>query len=188
MRDAQDAGSLATVRDGDEATLTALVEEHYGAMRRLARLVGRDPATARDAVRAAWLNALARPDEQAPGTSLRGWLLRLVLRELAPAPPPATVAPAAPQHELESEDGRWAGWWKDGLPATPDPEREALEAALASLPPAVTAILVLRDVEGLRPAEVSALTGHSPETQLAFLHHGRSAVRNALRSVPEAAL
>jgi RNA polymerase sigma-70 factor (ECF subfamily) len=179
---------LATAaREGDEATLTILVEEHYGAMHRLARLVGRDPATARDAVRAAWLTALRRPPEQIPMTSLRGWLLQLVLLELAAPKPPQQAPPAAAANELEPEGSRWAGWWKDGLSATPEPEHEALEAAIASLPPGLAALLVLRDVEALEAAEVTALLGHSPDDQLAFLQHGLSAVRNALRASAEVA-
>jgi DNA-directed RNA polymerase specialized sigma24 family protein len=182
-RDVQDASTLArAVQDGDEAALSAVVDEHYGAMHRLARLVGRDEARAREAVRGAWLTALERPGEQRPGTSLRGWLLRLVLVELAATAPPEQAAPAAPEHELEPEGSRWAGWWKDDLPATPEPEREALEAAIASLPAALAAMLVLRDVEGLAAAEVEALFGHSPDRQIAFLQHGRTAVRNALRT------
>jgi DNA-directed RNA polymerase specialized sigma24 family protein len=176
-----------SVLDGDEAGPAALVEEHYGAMHRLARLVGRDPATARDVVRAAWRTAIERPTERNPATSLRGWLLRLVLVELAAPQPPKTFAPAAAAHELEPEDSRWAGWWRDGLPPTPDAEHEALEAAIASLPPGLAALLVLRDVEGLGAAEVAALTGHSPDHQLDFLQHARADVRNALRAAAEVA-
>ena len=167
---------------GDAAVLEALVDEHYGAMHRLARLVGREPARARAVVRAAWKTALERPNERNPETSVRGWLLRLVLVELAAPQPPTTFAPAAAAHELEPEDSRWAGWWRDGLPPTPDAEHEALEAAIASLPPGLTTLLVLRDVEGLEAAEVAAITGHSPDHQLDFLQHARAAVRNALRA------
>jgi DNA-directed RNA polymerase specialized sigma24 family protein len=159
------------------AEVTALVDEHYGAMHRLARLVGRDPSAAREAVRAAWLNALARPDE-----ITRGRLVALVLTELAAPHPPERPAPAAAAHELEPEGNRWAGWWQDDLPETPDPEDEALEAAIASLPAGLAALLVLRDVEGLGAAEVETLLGHSPDRQLAFLQHARGAVRNALRA------
>jgi DNA-directed RNA polymerase specialized sigma24 family protein len=186
--EAEGAGALArVVRDGDEAALTALVDEHYGAMHRLARLVGRDAERARDAVRAAWLIALEHPDEQIAGTGLRGRLLRLVLIELAATEPPAKAEPAAAAHELEPEGSRWEGWWKDDLPPTPELEREALEAAIVSLPPALAAMLVLRDVEGLAPAEVEALFSHPPDGQIAFLQHGRTAVRNALRAAAGAA-
>ena len=163
------------------ADLEALVDEHYGAMHRLARLAG-EPAEARAVVRAGWARAVEQP-----GPPTRAQLLGHVLAELdAPRPPPEG-APAAPPHELEAEDGRWPGWWKDDLPATPDPEDEALEAALASLLPGLAALLVLRDVERLDPAAVEALLGHSPDEQLTFLQHGRSALRSALRAAETAA-
>lgn len=187
MKQADVSTSLAALRDGDEGVLAQLVDDHYGAMHRLARLVHRDPASARRAVRAAWSTALERPDDQPPGTSLRGWLLRLVLLALAAPAPPAQPEPAAAPHEVEPEGSRWAGWWKDGIPSTPEPERNALEAALASIPAGLTAILVLRDVEGLDAPEVEALVGHSQAGQLALLHRGRSAVRNALRATAERA-
>jgi hypothetical protein len=161
--------------------LHALVDEHYGAMHRLARLVG-DPAAARVVVRAAWAKALEQPE-----TLTRGRLLGLVLAELQAPRPPAEGVPAAPAQELEADDSRWAGWWQDDLPATPDPGDEPLEAALASLPPGLAALLVLRDVERLEAAEVDALLGHSPEEQLVFLQHGRSALRSALRAAEAAA-
>jgi DNA-directed RNA polymerase specialized sigma24 family protein len=186
---ARDSGVLTTAAlNGDAAVLTALVEEHYGAMHRLARLVGSDATTARNAVRAAWLTALQSPADQIPAASLHGWLLRLVLVELAAPRPPEKVAPAAAASELEPEGSRWAGWWRDRLPPTPEPEHEALEAAIGSLPPGLAALLVLRDVEGLEEGEVAALLGHSPDHQLDFLHQARSGVRNALRASAEAAL
>lgn len=166
--------------------VAALVDEHYGAMHRLARLVG-EPVRAREVVRAAWERALEHPSDEMPGTSLRAWLLRLVLLELAEPRPPAEGTPAAPAHELEPEDSRWAGWWKDDLPPTPEPEDEALEAAIAALPAGLAALLVLRDVEGLDADEVAALFGYSPDDQLDFLHDGRTALRNELRATAGAA-
>jgi DNA-directed RNA polymerase specialized sigma24 family protein len=165
--------------DRSEAAVAALVDQHQGAMSRLARLVGRDGAG--DAVRRAWATALARPDDQPAATSVRGWLLKLVIDELALAGLPAEPPPVAPPDEFEEADGRWAGWWKDDLPATPQPQRELLERAVASIPPVLAAILVLRDVEGIGADETARLTGYAPERQLALLHHGRTAVRTALR-------
>jgi RNA polymerase sigma-70 factor, ECF subfamily len=168
----------------DEAALAALVDEHYGAMHRLARLVGRG-ADAEAVARRAWAASLAARDRQPAGLRPRAWLLLLVLRELGAPAAPAQAPPVAPSADFEDEDGRWAGWWKDDLPPTPAPARERLERALASIPPGLAAILVLRDVEGLEPAEVEALLGHSPERQIALLHHGRTAVRTALRVAGE---
>jgi DNA-directed RNA polymerase specialized sigma24 family protein len=170
--------------DRSEAAVAALVDEHQGAMSRLARLVGRDPGSG-EAVRRAWAAALARPDDRPEGTSVRGWLLKLVIAELAPPPPPAEPPPVAPPEDFEETGSRWAGWWRDDLPATPEPERELVERAVASVPPALAAIVVLHDVEGIGADELTALTGLTPDDQLDLLHHGRVAVRTALRAARE---
>jgi RNA polymerase sigma-70 factor (ECF subfamily) len=167
--------------DRSETALAALVDEHLGAMSRLARLVGRDPES-RDAPRRAWAAALARPDERPEGTSARGWLLKLVLDQLGPPPPPVEPPPVAPPADFEETGSRWAGWWKDDLPATPAPEPELVQQAVASIPPGLAAIVVLHDVEGLPADELTSLTGLAAEDQLTLLHHGRVAVRTALRA------
>src|SRR3954453_10510078 len=89
LRAVQDRGvrgrSVVRVRRGrarmTSAEAAALVDEHHGAMRRLARLVGRGADDA-SAVRRAWGVALARPHDRPARASTRGWLLRLVLDEL----------------------------------------------------------------------------------------------------------
>src|SRR5262245_18402219 len=162
------------------AEAETLVDAHHGAMRRLARLVGRGPGGPDDAVRRAWTVALARPDDRPTGASMRGWLLGLVLDELAVPGPRADPPPLAPPADFEAPDGRWAGWWRDALSATPMPEQHGFERALGSVPAGLAAILLLRDVEGLDPGEIAVLTGHTAESQLVLLHYGRVSVRSAL--------
>jgi DNA-directed RNA polymerase specialized sigma24 family protein len=170
------------LRGADEVAIGRVVDEHYGAMHRLARLVGRDPDNAREAVRAAWGSALERPEGQPPGTTLRGWLLGLVVEAIAPPDPPAEGVSAASPDDLEDPDGRWAGWWKDDQAKTPSPESKQLDATLAAMPPALAALLILRDVERLSPDEVETVLGYAPDRQLLFLQDARTALRNELRA------
>jgi DNA-directed RNA polymerase specialized sigma24 family protein len=170
------------LRGADETALGELIDEHYGAMHRLGRLVAEDPDGAAETVRTAWRTALARPDEQPSATGLRGWLLRLVLDAIVLPEPPAEPEPVASPDDFEDPSGRWAGWWKDAQSKTPPAEPELLEAILATLPPALAALLVMRDVEGLPPGEVAMLLGYAPDQQLRLLHYGRTAVRNRLRA------
>lgn len=163
----------------DAQAVAELIDEHYGAMHRLARLVGRDLENARHAVRAAWLAFLEGADSQA---SVRARLLQLVLQAVAAPEPPAEPQPVASPDDFEDPDGRWAGWWKDEQAATPRPDPERLDRILAAMPAGLTALLVLRDVEQLNPDEVETLLGHTPEQQLRLLHYARTAVRNALRA------
>lgn len=169
----------ASLVGADDAALGRLVDEHYGAMHRLARLVAREPELARDAVRAAWSTALlvGLPDTLTP----RGGLLKLVLDALPPTPPPPAV-PVGAATDLEDPEGRWSGWWKDEQARTPPADAERLDAVLATIAPGLAAALVLRDVEGLHADEVEQALGYSHAEQLALLHDGRVAVRNALRA------
>jgi DNA-directed RNA polymerase specialized sigma24 family protein len=169
----------ASLIGADDAALGRLVDEHYGAMHRVARLVGRDPEQARDAVRAAWNTAL-RDGLPRTGT-LRGGLLKLVLEALPPTPMPPTE-PVGAASDLEDPKGRWSGWWKDEQERTPPADADRLDAILATIAPRLAAALVLRDVERLDPGEVEEVLGYSVAEQVALLHEGRVAVRNALRA------
>jgi DNA-directed RNA polymerase specialized sigma24 family protein len=163
----------------DRAALGRLVDEHYGAMHRFARLIGRDPERARDAVRAAWNTALR---DGLPRTATpRGGLLKLVLEALPPTPMPPPE-PMGAASDLEDPKGRWSGWWKDEQECTPPADAERFDAILATIAPRLAAALLLRDVEGLDPGEVEELLGCSHAEQLVLLHDGRVAVRNALRA------
>ena len=170
------------LRGADEVAIGQVVDEHYGAMHRLARIVGRDPDNARQAVRTAWRAAFERSEEQPPEMSSRAWLLGLVVEAIASPDPPAEGAPAASPDDLEDPSGRWAGWWKDDLAKTPSPEPKQLDATLVTMPPALAALLVLRDVERLSPDEVEMVLGYAPDQQLLFLQYARTALRNELRA------
>ena len=166
---------------GDVDGFGVLIDAHWGSMYRLARLVG-DPASARATVRAAWAAAIDEADERPPELSMRGWLLGIVIERLEPSttsprdPLPAAVSPG------DLEDGRWAGHWKDGLPAPAPAGAEAVETVLARLPAGVAAVVLLRDVERLREDEVARLLSRSPEEQRALLHEGRTGIRNLLEA------
>jgi RNA polymerase sigma-70 factor (ECF subfamily) len=159
-----------------EDAFVALVDEHWGAMHRLARLLG-DPASAREVVRSAWLDALER-GEQPASLSTRAWLLGLVVDRLRPGAAPNQRTPAVDPAEFF--DHRWRDHWRDDrpLPLNIDPDR--LETALAGLPPGIAAVVLLRDAERLDGREVEAILNRPAEQQLALLHAGRTAIRAAL--------
>src|SRR4051812_33970456 len=103
--------------------LERMVDLHDGAMHRLARLGGRGEAdgdgagVADAAVARAWSAALADAAGPPEGVGERAWLLGHVLEQLPPLADHDPVSPlvSAPE-DFEDEHGRWAGWWRDGLP------------------------------------------------------------------------
>ena len=62
-----------------------------------------------------------------------------------------------------------------------------VERAVAALPVAQRAVLILRDVEGLTAAEACQLLGLSQGNQRVLLHRGRSKVRATLERYLDAA-
>ena len=71
--------------------------------------------------------------------------------------------------------------WPAGQAVAP----EALQAALAALPDPWRRVVILRDVEGLPPAEVAAATGLTAEQQRDVLNRARELLRESLGPAPE---
>jgi RNA polymerase sigma-70 factor (ECF subfamily) len=73
--------------------------------------------------------------------------------------------------------------WKEfprPWPAGHAVQAHALKAALAALPDPWRRVVILRDVEGRSPAEVSAATGLSAEQQRDVLNRARELLREHL--------
>jgi RNA polymerase sigma-70 factor (ECF subfamily) len=94
-------------------------------------------------------------------------------------PPAPTVAADHFQGESDSYPDHWKEFprpWPTGQVVGP----EALKAALAALPDPWRRVVILRDVEGLPPAEVSAATGLTAEQQRDVLNRARELLRENL--------
>jgi RNA polymerase sigma-70 factor, ECF subfamily len=200
---AGDAQLLARLRRGDEAAFTALVERLYGSMLRLAMAHVGSRAVAEEVVQDAWLGVLGQLDRFEGRSSLRTWVLRIVAnqartraaRERRTLPFSSLQeldepgAPAVAPERFLPDGHRWAGHWASPPRSWRDlPEdrllagetRAEVERAVAALPPAQRAVIVLRDVEGLTAAEACGLLGLSEGNQRVLLHRARSKVRQAL--------
>ena len=78
--------------------------------------------------------------------------------------------------------------WKEfprPWPAGRAVEPEALQAALAALPGLWRRVVILRDVDGRQPAEVSAATGLTAEQQRDVLNRARELLRENLGRAPK---
>ena len=96
-------------------------------------------------------------------------------------PPAATVDADRFQGDREPYPDHWKqlpGQWPSGHAVEP----EALRAALADLPESWRRIVILRDVEGREPAEVSAATGLTADQQRDVLNRAREQLRQHLGS------
>ncbi len=70
---------LARLRNGDERAFEALVDRHYGAMLAVARMYVRAEGAAEEVVQEAWLGVLKGLDRFEGRSSLKTWILRIVV-------------------------------------------------------------------------------------------------------------
>jgi RNA polymerase sigma-70 factor (ECF subfamily) len=182
VADPDEAQLLTRARAGDEQAFGELVETHSERVYRALRRFGLDADEAGDVAQEVFLRAWRGLDRFEGRAQLSTWLYRIAFNEAqrrlsqrraaaAPADPdgadPIAAIPDSPDHgpdarALERELG------------------EAVDAALAQLPPALRAAVILRDLEGLSTDEAAAATGVRPAAFKSRLHRGRLALRPLL--------
>jgi RNA polymerase sigma-70 factor (ECF subfamily) len=173
-------------------------------MLREALLYVRTSAVAEEVVQEAWLGVLKGLDRFEGRSSLKTWILRIVAnRARTRGEREARIVPLSslgagdgedgpsvdPDRFLPLDDPMYPGGW--AIPPRswarlPEEELLAAEtlqqvrAAIAKLPARQQEVIVLRDVEGWEPEEVSAALDLTPGNQRVLLHRARSKVRNEL--------
>ena len=191
---------LSRLRAGDERAFEALVAQHDGALRRVARTFVRTDSAVEDVVQETWLGVLRGLDGFEGRSSLRTWVFRILVnqartravRDARSLPFSALEHDDAPAVEPTAfaADGRWSS-------APPrldgDPESGLLSAELRShlleavdtLSADQRAVITLRDLVGMPAAEVCDLLDLSEGNQRVLLHRARSRVRMALMPLVE---
>jgi RNA polymerase sigma-70 factor, ECF subfamily len=196
-----DAELLARLRAGDEQAFMELVDRYGPLMLRIALSHVSSRAVAEEVVQEAWLGVLTGLDRFEGRSSLKTWLLRIVAnrartrgeRERRTVPFSA-IGPETGEDEPSVDPDRflppdhplYPGGW--AVPPRAWPEERLLAAetlekvreAIATLPPRQQEVIVLRDVEGWDPEEVSVALELSAGNQRVLLHRARSKVRGEL--------
>jgi RNA polymerase sigma-70 factor (ECF subfamily) len=194
----EDEAVLNALRQGDEQVFVDLVK-HWGSMMMrvaMARLGNR--GLAEDVVQDAWLTMLRTLDRFERRSSLRTWVLGIVIN-LARARARAErreigltgegdEPSVAPGRFLPGDHPRWPRHWAMEPRPWPTPEEAMLAAetrqvvldAVAALPASQREVVVLRDLEGLSAVEVCNVLGLTDTHQRVLLHRARSRVRGAL--------
>ncbi len=184
---------LARLRAGDEDAFLALVSRHQPTMMRLARSFVSSPQVAEEVVQDTWLGVLRGIDRFAGRSSIRTWLLRILVNRarstgasesrsvaIGDADPAVDVSRfdaggawmSPPRHWVEESQDRVVAESASGL----------IRAALEALPPRQREVVVLRDVDGLTSDEVCRVLDISEGNQRVLLHRGRSRLRQALET------
>jgi RNA polymerase sigma-70 factor (ECF subfamily) len=198
---AEEVELLARLRAGDERAFEALVERHYATMLAVARHYVKTRAVAEEVVQEAWLGVLKGIDRFEGRSSLRTWILRILVniaktrgvRE-ARSVPFASLAPEGDEPAVEPErfrgaDDPFPGHWRaypgnwQRLPDEALADRETLDvvfAAIHQLPAPQRIVITMRDIQGCDPEEVCDALDVSEGNQRVLLHRARSKVRSAL--------
>jgi RNA polymerase sigma-70 factor, ECF subfamily len=196
--DCDDDALLRGLTRGDERVFSDLVEQWGGIMLRLALSHVESRAIAEEVVQDAWLTVLRSLDRFERRSTLRTWVLGVVVnvaRSRARAERRAislqsgSSAPVIdPTRFLPSGHPRWPHHWAVEPVQWRTPEEDLLTGetrkvileAVATLPVSQREVLVLRDLEGIAAADVCNILGLSDTHQRVLLHRARTRVRNAL--------
>ena len=182
---------IRLLRAGDEDAFAALVERHHAAMVRLARGYVRSRAVAEEVAQDAWLGLLRGLDGFQERSSLRTWLLRIVVNRAISTGLRERRHLPVDDSELEEENGRFSqdGWWvtppahwaDEAIDRITAPEVAAhVRGLIDELPPGQRQVVTLRDVEGLPSEEVCTILGISEGNQRVLLHRARARLRREL--------
>jgi RNA polymerase sigma-70 factor, ECF subfamily len=197
----EDHELVQRLRDGDESAFAELIDRYGATMLHVAQMYVRDRATAEEVVQETWLAVLNGIDRFEERSSLKTWLFRILTNRAKTRGerdgrmvPFSSLAGASTEEDEPSVDpdrflgpdsphpGAWAApplaWPEDKLL-----ERETLgviEMAIDKLPEAQRDVILLRDVDGWTPMEVSDVLGITDGNQRVLLHRARSKVRAAV--------
>jgi RNA polymerase sigma-70 factor, ECF subfamily len=189
----EDEQLLARLRAGDEEAFVALVGRYHDSMLRLARTYVSSRAVAEEVVQDTWLGVVRGIDRFAGRSSLRTWLLRILVNRARSTGTSerrsvavGDVEPAVDPARFDAA-GAWAappGHWVEDVDDRVSASQlgDVLREALAELPVRQLAVVTLRDIEGLRSDEVCEVLEISEGNQRVLLHRGRSHLRAALEA------
>lgn len=189
-----DLDLLVRLREGDEAAFVTLVGKYHDSMLRLARTFVHSHAVAEDVVQDTWVGVLRGIDRFEGRSSMRTWLLAILVNRARTAGSREARSFAASGSEgFEAAvdasrfdaSGAWSAppeQWVDDLEDRIGAKalREQILRALLEMPERQRAVVMLRDVDGLRSDEVCQVLELTPANERVLLHRGRSRLRRAL--------
>lgn len=171
-----EATLVVRAQEGDARAFAELARRHQSALYRLAVRVVGDAVEAEDALQDALLDAWRRIGRFRGDAAFGTWMYRIVtnrcldtVRRRRPEPVEDVEVPARPADDPERAAERGAGM-------------AALRTALAALPDEQRVCWVLREMEGLGYAEISAVTGASEDAVRGRIHRARTRLAEAMRA------
>lgn len=194
---------LAELRAGDESAFDHLVNQHHGALIRMAMGYVTDREVAEEVVQDTWMAVIESLDRFEGRSSLRTWIFGILIHkakdrgvrekrhitfsafEAYDEDNEEAVDPSRFQQKGERA-GQWAfppQPWDDQTPERLLASQQAVSAmndAIEALPATLKEVLILRDVEGIEAKEVCELLKITETNLYVRLHRARERVRAAV--------
>ena len=196
----EDHELVQRLRDRDESAFVELIDRYGATMLRVAQMYVRDRASAEEVVQETWLAVLNGIDRFEERSSLKTWLFRILTNRAKTRGqrdgrmvPFSALAGASDEPDPSVDPDRFfgpdsphPGAW--AAPPVAWPQEKLLESetlgviemAIDELPEAQRDVILLRDIDGWTPMEVSDALGITDGNQRVLLHRARSRVRGAL--------
>lgn len=184
-----DEGELvARLRAGEEDAFAALVAMYQSRLLRLAGTVVDSRAVAEEVVQDTWL-AVVRGVARFEGrSSFKTWLFHILLNRARTTAGREHRTTALVGGDLDDRFDAHGAWtvppvpWSDQVDDRIVAEHLAhrVREILPTLPDGQREVVVLRDIEGFSPSEVSELVGVSDGNQRVLLHRARARIRQLL--------
>ncbi|WP_455371252.1 RNA polymerase sigma factor [Petrachloros mirabilis] len=194
---------LATLKVGDEGAFDRLVNQHHGALIRMAMGYVADREVAEEVVQDTWMAVIESLDRFEGRSSLRTWIFGIMIhkaKDRGVREKRHTTFSEFETYEGDNEEavdpsrfqqsGEWAGHW--AFPPQPwddqTPEKlmasqqavGAMNKAIEALPATLRDVLVLRDIEGVEAKEACEILKITETNLYVRLHRARERVRVAV--------
>lgn len=187
-RELEDAALVDRAQAGESSSFDELARRYAGRVFHLTRRILGDPDEAEDALQETFLSAYRGLPKFKKEAKFSTWIFRIAtnaaLMRLRKRRPDVISLdqPRSNDAENESSPIEVADWT-----ATPeeqlidDETREAMNQAIAALPPELAAVFLLRDVEGMSNEDAAEATGLSLAAAKSRLHRARLFLRDRLQ-------
>lgn len=194
---------IARLRRGDEGAFDELVNQHHGALIRMAMGYVADREVAEEVVQDTWMAMIESLHRFEGRSSLRTWIFGIMIhkaKDRGVREKRHTTFSAFESYDDDHDEavdpsrfqqsGEWAGHW--AFPPQPwddqTPEKlltsqqavHAMNQAIEALPATLKEVLILRDVEGVEAKEVCELLKITETNLYVRLHRARERVRVAV--------
>lgn len=156
------------ISSGDQMAFAALHDRHRDALLRVAFQVARIGDEAEDLIQEVWLRAHQHVDRFRWNSSLRTWLISILLNK------------ARDSHRIRTHEGP-AGAENSAQPPRGMPDLIDIERAVGSLPEGKRSVFLMKALEGRSHHEIARQLGIDVATSKSRFHRARRSLREYLK-------